>query len=413
MMRVAIHERQREADDLERETLDCRVDAPLPLGRSTLAQTLQSLVQSPVWKESTDPGERSDSLIAEAAAADYTPPDSSIGGTVPQGVMQPGTVSNAEVLERGWAALPESYRIPQTAPTLEEARAYCQRLAESHYENFHVASWFLPKALRPHFHAIYAYCRISDDLGDEVGGRDEALALLGVWGEELDACYAGTARHPVFVALTETIRECSIPKQPFADLLIAFRQDQTVTRYQTMEDVLAYCRYSANPVGRLVLYACGEADEEKFRLSDATCSALQLANFWQDVREDFARGRVYLPQRDMEFFQVSDETIADHLATPGFRGLMRTEVEYARGLFKQGLPLIGNVNRELALDLDLFSRGGMEILRAIERQDYDVLSARPSISKLSKAGLLLRAVCAKVFPALSLGKSRLRTEPAD
>ncbi len=163
------------------------------------------------------------------------------------------------MLARGWAALPESYRIPDVAPTLDEARAWCKRLAESHYENFHVASWFLPKDLRPHFHSIYAYCRVSDDLGDEVGDPAQALALLDLWGRELDACYEGRARHPVFVALAETIRECFIPKEPFADLLVAFRQDQTVTRYETMDDVLAYCRYSANPVGRLVLYACGES----------------------------------------------------------------------------------------------------------------------------------------------------------
>jgi squalene synthase HpnC len=322
-------------------------------------------------------------------------------------------LSKEELLARGWAALPESYRIPDAAPTLDEARAYCQHLAETHYENFHVATWFLPKALRPHFHAIYAYCRISDDLGDEVGSTAVALALLELWGKELDACYAGNARHPVFVALAETIRECSIPKKPFADLLVAFRQDQVVTRYATMDDVLKYCEYSANPVGRLVLYACGEADEEKFKLSDATCSALQLANFWQDVREDFARGRVYLPQKDMEFFHVSDRTIAEGIATPEFRGLLRTEVEYARGLFEQGLPLIGMVNRDLALDLDLFSRGGLEILRAIEQRDFDVLSARPAISKATKASLALRAATAKLLPFLSLGKSRRRAERAD
>jgi squalene synthase HpnC len=317
-----------------------------------------------------------------------------------------------EWLARGWAALPENYRIPEVAPTLDEARAWCKQLAETHYENFHVATWFLPKALRPHFHAIYAYCRVSDDLGDEVDNAAEALALLEQWGEELDACYAGNARHPVFVALAETIRECSIPKQPFADLLVAFRHDQVVTRYATMDDVLEYCRYSANPVGRLVLYACGEADsidrEEKFRLSDATCSALQLANFWQDVREDWARGRVYLPQKDMAFFNVSDETIGDGIATDAFRGLLRTEVEYARGLFEQGLPLIGMVNRDLALDLDLFSRGGLEILRAIEQRDFDVLSARPAISKTAKAALALRAVTAKLFPFMRLGKRRRR-----
>ena len=309
-----------------------------------------------------------------------------------------------KLIELGWAALPASYRIPEVAPTLEEARAYCKRLADSHYENFHVVSWFLPKALRPHFHALYAYCRISDDLGDEVGDRSAALALLDLWQRELDACYEGRTRHPVFVALAETIRECSIPKQPFADLLTAFRQDQVVTRYSTMEDVLGYCRYSANPVGRLVLYVCGGADEERFRLSDLTCTALQLANFWQDVRQDYARGRVYIPQKDMEFFRVSDETIAKGVATPEFRGLMRSEVEYARGLFEEGLPLIGMADGDLAVDLDLFSRGGLEILRAIERQNYDVLSCRPAISKVTKAALLLRAVTARLFPFLSLGR---------
>lgn len=330
-------------------------------------------------------------------------PDKHVQGRegLPEGEAQ-------EALARGWAALPPSYRIPEVAPTLEEAKAWCRHLAETHYENFHVATWFLPKALRPHFHSIYAYCRVSDDLGDEVGATDSALALLDLWGRELDACYEGRARHPVFVALAETIRACSIPKRPFADLLVAFRQDQVVTRYETMTDVLGYCLNSANPVGRLVLYACGEATpetiEEKFRLSDATCSALQLANFWQDVRVDFAKGRVYLPQEDMRRFGVTDETIAAGIATPGFRELMRYEVDYARSLFEQGLALINKVNRELAVDLDLFSRGGLEILRAVERRDYDVLSARPAISKRTKLSLALRAVSGKMIPFLRLGK---------
>ncbi len=315
------------------------------------------------------------------------------------GAEKPG---EQELLARGWAALPAAYQIPAKAPTLQEALDYCRRLAESHYENFHVATWFLPKALRPHFHAIYAYCRISDDLGDEVSDAEQALALLNLWGRELDACYEGRARHPVFVALARTIHECSIPKEPFADLLTAFRQDQTVKRYATMQDVLGYCHYSANPVGRLVLYACGEVNEENFRLSDATCTALQLANFWQDVRVDYGKGRVYLPQDDMHRFGVTDETIAAGVATPQFRALLRYEVDYARRLFEQGLPLIGRVNRELALDLDLFSRGGLEILRAIERRDYDVLSARPAISKRTKLALALRALGGKALPFLRL-----------
>jgi squalene synthase HpnC len=308
-----------------------------------------------------------------------------------------------ELLARGWAALPESYRIPDVAPTLEEAQAWCQRLAESHYENFHVASWFLPKDLRPHFHSIYAYCRVSDDLGDEVGDSSVALALLDFWGRELDACYEGRARHPVFVALAQTIKECFIPKEPFADLLTAFRQDQTVTRYETIDDLLGYCRFSANPVGRLVLYACGESNEENFALSDATCTALQLANFWQDVREDYARGRIYLPKKDMDFYLVTEEYISEKIVTPEFRALMHCEVDYARSLFEEGLPLIGKVHRDLAIDLDLFSRGGLEILRAIERQSYDVLSARPAISKGRKLALMMRAVRAKLLPFPRLG----------
>ena len=316
--------------------------------------------------------------------------------------------AQSEALDRGWAALPASYRIPEQTPTLAEALAWCRHLAETHYENFHVATWFLPAPLRPHFHSIYAYCRVSDDLGDEVPDHDAALALLDLWGRELDACYEGRTRHPVFVALAETIRVCGIPKDPFADLLVAFRQDQTVKRYGTMDEVLAYCRYSANPVGRLVLYACGEAGddvrEENFRLSDATCSALQLANFWQDVSVDWQKDRVYIPQADMRSHGVTDDTIASGKITDDFRALMKHEVDNARQLFLDGLPLIGRVGRDLALDLDLFSRGGLEILRAIERRNYDVLSARPAISKPTKLALALRALAGKALPFLRLAK---------
>jgi squalene synthase HpnC len=308
------------------------------------------------------------------------------------------TAQDRELVERGWAALPAEYRIPDRPTTLAEARAYCQRLATTHYENFHVASWFLPTRLRPHFYSIYAYCRISDDLGDEVGNREQSLALLDLWGRELDACYRGETRHPVFVALAETIRACDIPQKPFADLLVAFRQDQTITRYQTMDDVLGYCKNSADPVGRLVLYACGYSDPERFQLSDYTCTALQLANFWQDLSSDYtARDRIYLPLQDMERYGVDEALIAQRNPTQAFRELMRYQVDYARQLFIKGLPLIATVDRELALDLDLFSQGGLEILDAIERAQYDVLTARPAISKGRKLRLLTRAFSSKLL----------------
>lgn len=306
------------------------------------------------------------------------------------------TQLNAALLDAGWNKLPAIYRTPEVAPTLEGAQAYCRQLAGSHYENFHVATWFLPKRLRPHFQSIYAYCRIADDLGDEVGDTQQSLALLDFWNAELDACYRGEVRHPVFVALAETIRACDIPKTPFANLLRAFRQDQTVHRYQTMQEVLDYCQNSANPVGHLVLYASGQRDPELFALSDFTCTALQLANFWQDVSTDFQKDRIYLPLEEMQRFGVTEEQIRERRCTPEFRALMQYEVAYARDLFHKGMPLVQRLDPELAVDMELFSRGGQEILRAIERQDFNVLQARPVISRPRKLGLLLRAVAARL-----------------
>ncbi len=299
-------------------------------------------------------------------------------------------------LQGGWAALPQNYRPPEQAPTLAEAQLWCRRLTETHYENFHVASWFLPQRLRTHFHAVYAYCRVADDLGDEIGNPAQSLALLDWWEGQLHLCYSGVATHPVFVALRPVIESCGIPVQPFADLLVAFRQDQSITRYATIEDLLGYCRYSANPVGRLVLYMAGYSDEERFRLSDHTCTALQLANFWQDVCVDYKEGRIYLPQADMARFKVTEAMLAEGIAAgkanDAVRELLRYQVGYTRVMFASGLPLIRMVDRELAVDLDLFSRGGLEILRAIAAQQYDVLAARPSISKPRKAALLVHAV---------------------
>lgn len=296
-----------------------------------------------------------------------------------------------------WSHVPAEYAIPARVPSQQEAQSYCERLARSHYENFSVATWFLPKRLRQHFFNVYAYCRISDDLGDETGDRQASLQLLDEWEAELQACYDGSPRHPVFVALAGTVREFDIPKQTFADLLTAFRQDQTVARYETFDDLLGYCHYSANPVGHLVLYLCGYRDPECQQLSDFTCTALQLANFWQDVSADYDKGRIYLPLEDLKRFQVSEDDIEAQSNTAQFREMMRFEVQRAREWFDRGLPLVGKVSRELAVDLELFSRGGQEILNAIERQDYVVLGNRPAISKTRKLALVARAALHKLI----------------
>src|SRR5271157_3285474 len=300
-------------------------------------------------------------------------------------------------LASGWSALPPEYAIPDQAPSQAEAREYCRRLARSHYENFSVASWFLPAPLRQHFFNVYAYCRISDDLGDEVGDTAASLQLLDQWETEVDACYDGHPRHPVFVALYETVRKFEIPKHEFADLLTAFRQDQSILRYETFNNLLGYCRYSANPVGHLVLYLCGYRDFDRQQLSDYTCTALQLANFWQDVSADFAKGRIYLPLEDLRRFGVGEEVIQDGKNTSAFCEMIKFEVERARECFAQGMPLIAKVDRALATDIELFSRGGQEILNAIERKHYAVLGRRPAISKARKLALVARAALGKLL----------------
>jgi squalene synthase HpnC len=304
-------------------------------------------------------------------------------------------------VERGWAALPPSYRIPAQAPSLAEAKVFCDRLARSHYENFHVATWLLPKPLRPHFSSIYAYCRISDDLGDEVKDSQAALALLDVWENELNACYAGRAKHPVFVALAESIHACQIPKEPFADLLTAFRRDQTVHRYETVEDVLGYCRYSANPVGRLVLELFGYHDAHLFELSDNICTALQLANFWQDVAIDFSRDRIYLPQDDMARFGFTLDDLREGRADERWRNLMALEVSRAREFFERGRSLPEEVQPKLRTQLRVTWLGGTEVLSRIEAASYDIFHHRPSLGKWDFLKLYLRARRAPLRPSLT------------
>src|ERR1700680_2877942 len=280
-------------------------------------------------------------------------------------------VATAPAASLGWSRLPAGYAIPATAPSPRQPPESSRRVARRHYENFSVATWFLPGRLRQHFCNVYAYCRISDDLGDEVGDARDALALLDQWEAELNACYDGHPKHPVFVALAETVEMFKIPKHEFSDLLRAFRQDQTVARYERFDDLLGYCRYSANPVGHLVLYLCGYDDAERQQLSDFTCTALQLANFWQDVSADYANGRIYLPLEDLRRFGVTEDDIAAQRNTAAFCDMMRFEVNRAHDWFRRGLPLVEQVDRDLSIDVELFSRGGEEILNAIEAPGYN------------------------------------------
>jgi squalene synthase HpnC len=277
---------------------------------------------------------------------------------------------------------------------LPEARKYCERLAKSHYENFLVAGIFCPRPLRQHFYNVYSYCRISDDLSDEIGDPQKSLVLLDWWQDELEAMYRGEPRHPAFVALEETVHQFHIPPDPFRDLLTAFQQDQVVTRYQTMQEVLDYCRNSACPVGRLVLYLCGYDDETRLALSDKTCIALQLANFWQDVTRDIDKNRIYIPLEDMARFGVTEEELFARRFTPAYADLMRHEVEFTHELFSEGLKLCSLVNRRVRLDIEMFNRGGLEVLRLIERQKYDTLTSRPSVSKLRQMAILIQRMFA-------------------
>jgi squalene synthase HpnC len=279
----------------------------------------------------------------------------------------------------------------------DEARAYTRWLATHHYENFHVVSLLLPKRLHQDFYNVYSFCRWADDLGDEIGDTAESLRLLAWWRSELQAMCAGQAKHPVFVALAGTAREFSLPVTLFDDLIKAFEQDQTVTRYRNFDELFQYCRYSANPVGRLVLGLCGYRDAERQALSDATCTALQLANFWQDVTVDLQKDRVYLPLDLLDAHGYPVEALFARQFDPRFRAAMREAVNVTRELFVKGLPLADSVDRRLAIDLELFSRGGLRVLEKIESQDYDVLGSRPAISKLERVGLLLGALTRRTF----------------
>jgi squalene synthase HpnC len=291
---------------------------------------------------------------------------------------------------------PNELEIATNAPppgcTPKAAQNYTRWLATHHYENFNVVSWLLPKELHQHFHNVYAYCRWADDLGDEIPDPQRALDLLSWWEEELNACYQAKPSHPVFIALRDTIVAKDIPQQPFSDLLKAFCQDQTVKRYPTWDSVLNYCVYSANPVGRLVLYLCGYRDEQRQRLSDATCTALQLANFWQDVSRDLEKGRIYIPLDAVAAHGLTEADIVNRHFDDRYISLMKDLIARTRTLFAEGMPLTKLVDSRLSIDLDMFSRGGLAVLDAIEASGYDTLHDRPSIGKGKQARLLGRAL---------------------
>lgn len=294
-------------------------------------------------------------------------------------------VAGAAMMEKAW--------------TLEESVAYTRWLATHHYENFHVVSFLLPKHLHQDFYNVYSFCRWADDLGDEMDDPAESLRLLEWWRGETVGLYdaPAAARHPVMVALAGTIERHDLPREPFLDLIHAFVQDQTTTRYRTLADLLGYCRYSANPVGRLVLYLCGYRDAARQRMSDSTCTALQLANFWQDVSVDLGKGRIYIPLDILERHGSSEREVLDRRCTPQFRAALAELVAQARRLFAEGLPLARTVDRRLALDLELFNRGGLKILDKVEARNFDVLSGRPSISKVERAGLLVSSLVRWAF----------------
>src|ERR1700733_4181156 len=298
-------------------------------------------------------------------------------------------------------------KVPPPGCSIDDAQKYTRWLGTHHYENFNVVSWLLPKELHQHFYNVYAYCRWADDLGDEIPDGNRAVELLDWWESELNACYKDKPSHAVFIALRETVLAQDIPKQPFADLLKAFRQDQFVKRYENWDAVLDYCINSANPVGRLVLYLCGYRDAERQHLSDATCTALQLANFWQDVARDLEKGRIYIPLDIAASHEVSEADIIAKNFTDAYVRLMKELIARTRVLFNEGLPLTKIVSTRLSIDLEMFSRGGLAVLDAIESSGYNTLQHRPSIGKARQAGLLGRLLL--THAATKLNRNRVPT----
>ena len=288
------------------------------------------------------------------------------------------------------AGLPETARAAyEPVSDAATAEAWTRQLTRTHYENFSVTSALLPRHLRQDFCNVYAFCRVADDLGDEMGDRTAALRALGDFRAQLRACYEGSASTAVFLALRQTIERHQLPQKPFDDLIRAFEQDQSVLRYETFEQVVDYCTKSADPVGRIVLYMCGYRDEARQRLSDKTCTALQLVNFWQDVRRDvLERDRIYVPREYMLKYGVTEEQIKQGVCTGEYRTMMWDLCDRTAMMFKEGEKLLPMLEKQYRKQIALFGKGGMAILDAIHRQRYDTLTKRPRLSKWQKARLV-------------------------
>jgi squalene synthase HpnC len=279
-----------------------------------------------------------------------------------------------------------------TPVAIADAYAQCERIARTHYENFTLGSRLLPRALRRHIAAIYAFARTADDFADEDRDRARALANLDAWERHLDACYAGMPRHPIFVALAETIREFAIPAEPFRRLLAAFRCDAEFRGFTTFDELLGYCEHSANPVGHLVLYLFGHRDAERQARADDICTALQLTNFWQDLAIDAGKGRIYLPREDMARFGYTPDDLGRGTVNDAFRALMSFQCERTRALFERGLPLAAMLDGARGREVRLFAGGGLAILDRLAAVRYDVFTARPALSRWAKVGLVARTL---------------------
>jgi len=317
------------------------------------------------------------------------------------------------------AALPPMVRAALApATSIDSALAWTQGLARQHYENFSVVSALLPRELRQDFCNVYAFCRTADDLADEIADAQVSLRLLGQLAADVTACHASTASaraqpgadatsSVLMTALRQTFAaHPGLPAQPFLDLIDAFEQDRRLSRYETFDELLDYCRRSANPVGRIVLHLCGYHDAQRQELSDCTCTGLQLANFWQDVRRDLLdRDRIYLPQESMRRFGVSVEQIRAGQFDDRYRELLKFEVDRTARFFDRGDALLPLLDSSVRAHVRLFGAGGRAVLAAIARRDYDTLTTRPALSGLQKARMIAYAAAAWLAGAHSLPRS--------